>query len=80
MSYQKTNPNSKSQDEALHITNLSYKGQNIKIVVEFGISNSSMPRGGSKFKPPDSLIEIYGQPKDLSLNPNLIKEKIDKKA
>lgn len=52
--------NSITSDEALHITNIDFKGTSFKLILEFGISNSSMPRGTTKNKPPETLVEIYG--------------------
>jgi hypothetical protein len=52
----------------------------MKIIIEFGISNSSMPKVNPKIKPPDSLVEIYGQPTDLNISSAKLKEMLDKKA
>lgn len=59
MVYQKSSGKC-SADDALHLPYINYKGTFMKIVVEFGTSNSSMPRGANKVKAPETLIEIYG--------------------
>ena len=66
--------------DALHLTHLGFTGTQMKVVIEFGISNSSMPKVNPKIKPPDSLIEVYGQPIDLNINSVKLKEMLDKKA
>eukprot|EP00347_Sterkiella_histriomuscorum_P017580 403348792 len=78
MAYQKvgqTNPS----DDCLHISNLNFSGLGLKVLIEFGLSNSSLPKG-SKNKPPDSMIEVYGSCSDLAINQAKIKKEIDEKA
>jgi hypothetical protein len=52
----------------------------LKVVIEFGIGNSSMPKQNSKIKPPETLIEFYGQPIDVNLTQSKLKEMLDNKA
>ena len=50
-------------------------------MIEFGVSNSSLPKGSNKVKPPQSLTEVFGRPTDIgSFSDIQIKEYIDKKA
>lgn len=78
MAYQKSQTSNPS-DDALHITGIEYKGKSLKLIIEFGYSNSSLPKS-VKTKPPDSIIEVYGSYPDMALNQNRIKDMIDKKA
>lgn len=39
-----------------------------------------MPKVNPKIKPPDSIIELYGQPSDLNISSAKLKEMLDKKA
>ena len=78
MIYQK--PSATPADDGMHLTNLNYRGKTLRVIVEFGVSNSSMPRGSTKQKPPESLIEVYGQATDLAMSVPRMKELMDKQA
>lgn len=78
MAYQKL-AQSNPADDCLHLNNINYTGNSLKLMIEFGLSNSSLPKG-SKNKPPDSMIEVYGLCSDLSITQAKMKEEIDKKA
>ena len=80
MIYQKP-VSASASDDALHITGINYRGKFFTVVIEFGQSNSSIPRGAQKTKPPETIIEIYGQPGDLAKTSLMgLKEMLDKNA
>ncbi len=51
----------------MHISHLDIVGKDLQIYIEFGIANSSLPKANSKIKPPDTLIELYGNPVDPNI-------------
>ena len=83
MTYMKINdPKIKSNpfDDALHLSNLDIQCRDLTIVIEFGVSNSSLPKANMKIKPPETILEVYGNPVDAVVSDSQIKDLIDEKA
>jgi hypothetical protein len=59
MVYQKSVPN--STDDSLHLSKINYTGTTLKVVIEFGIANSSMSKAATKSRPPESLVVLLGR-------------------
>lgn len=72
MVYVKQHP--ESSNDALHLPNLDIQGKDLTICIEFAISNSSLPKANTKIKPPDTLIELYGNTVDVSVSPQMLKD------
>jgi len=64
----------------LELSQLSICEKNVKVVIEYGCSFSSIPKTAYHKGPLDSIIECYGYSLDPQDTPGILKTLLDKKA
>ena len=75
-----TKQNSQNTDY-LHIPNLAIHSHKLKLVIEYGCSYSTMPKGASpKIYQVESLVEFYGHSSDPNESQSALRALLDKKA
>lgn len=61
----------------LHIYNLEVEAEELKVVISYVITSSTLPKTNPKVKAPDTLVELYGYLSNPSISESEMKKTID---